>query len=82
MNKKVVSGYIVVNTHGRPLELDRHGEGEPLILLWGDQATVFSERRTARNAIRRTQRYARTRLNDPADVWFDQSIVPLIVEER
>lgn len=47
-------GYIVVNKEGRPLQAD------PDRILWlGDAATVFVDYETARNAVRKTARYAK-----------------------
>jgi len=79
MNKKI--GYIVINSGGNALELDRYDRNDPLILMWGDHATLFTNHKDARNAIRRTQAYAKRHIHKPGSVWFNQRIVPLLAAE-
>ena len=51
------TGYLVLTGMGRPMILGRYDNG-PLILINGNEATVFETYDAARCAIRRTCRYA------------------------
>lgn len=50
--------FIVKNSLGA-LCLHRYWKDDPLVLVWGEEITVFRLRSDARNAIKRSRRYAK-----------------------
>lgn len=51
-------GYIVIGHRQGVMTLCSYRAGEPLVLAFGDDATLFESYEAARSAVRRTQRYA------------------------